>query len=140
MKKAKNKILKNRKIMYSTLAFSLVAIITMTIAYAILNTTLEITGTAELQGTNWNITVEEIEDTSYYDWEEEGYLIKDNTVYIGDGKVIKHPSISGTSINNYQVSLTKPGDMIVLLYKITNTKKTPNIYPRQYSQIKKKDI
>ena len=26
------------------------------------------------------------------------------------------------------------------LYKVTKTKKTPSIYPRQYSQIKKKDI
>ena len=51
-----------RKLMYSMLAFVLVGITTMTIAYATLSTTLKITGSAEFQDASWNLLLEELNE------------------------------------------------------------------------------
>ena len=113
----------NRKIMCCALVFVLVAIVTMTIAYSALSTTLKINGTAEFQKVNWSFKIEESPYPSVL--EENYYTISDNLALYGNAKLIKKPTISGMTISNYQVSLTTPGDEIFQLFKITNTGNLP---------------
>ena len=56
-----------------------------------------------------------------------GGTITDNVVTIGDAQLITKPTISGTSINNYKVSLTKPDDEIGQFYKLTNNGNIPAV-------------
>ena len=108
----------SRKIMYSALAFTLIGITTMTIAYATLSTTLKITGSAEFQDASWNLVLEEFTD---YPWDTTGASKVDgNLVVFGSGKLLQKPTIQGTTIGNYKVSIAKAGDGVFLEYKLTN--------------------
>lgn len=111
-----------RRTMYCALAFVLISITTMTLAYAALNTTLTITGTAEFKEASFGISIEEIDAAVYWEW---GGTTNGNIVTYGDAQLITKPTITGTSINNYRISLRKPGDQIYLIYKVTNVGNIP---------------
>ena len=114
----------SRRTMYCALTFVIVSIITMTVAYATLSTTLKITGTAEFQEVSWGFKVEEEPDISYYAEIMPG-TIDGNTITNGNGIVLRKPTISGTSLNDFELSFTKPGDRASVIYKITNTGTIP---------------
>lgn len=120
MKKRINLRINNRKFVIILLVFILFCIIFMTLVYAVLSTSLKITGSAKFQDASWEVKLEEITDTSYYDWESDGYFVQDNIVYYGSPKILKMPTIEGTTINDYKVSFSKADDSIGLLYKLTN--------------------
>lgn len=119
-----DRTVRSRKVMYSSLAFVLIAITTITLAYATLSTTLSITGTAEFQETGWSLLVEE---TAVPDGGPSDAIIDGTVATIGDGKILTKPTISGTSILNFKVQLTKPGDQTWMFYKITNTGDIPAV-------------
>ena len=113
-----------RRTMYCALAFVLISITTMTLAYAALSTTLTITGTAEFKEASFGISIEEIDADVY--WESQwGGTTNGNIVTYGDAQLITKPTITGTSINNYRISLRKPSDSIYLIYKVTNVGNIP---------------
>ena len=55
----------SKKVRTCMLAFVLISIATLTIAYAALSTTLKISGTAEFQEVSWGFKVEEQTDVDY---------------------------------------------------------------------------
>ena len=121
MKKRKNFRITNKKIMLSLLVFVLVGISVMTIAYATLSTTLKITGSAEFEDANWNLVLEEwgypvdegVEIPS-------GINIEGNTMLYGSAKLLKKPTLLGTSITDFKVSLGKLGDAVFQDYYLIN--------------------
>ena len=114
----------NRKLMYSMLAFVLVGITTMTIAYATLSTTLKITGSAEFQEASWDFVVTKFPIPDLWEVPSE-LLTADNVLSYGDIKFIKTPTITGTTISNLDVSIKNIGDGIFAYYQITNTGEIP---------------
>ena len=124
MKKRKNFRITNKKIMLSLLVFVLVGISVMTIAYATLSTTLKISGSAEFEDANWNLVLEEYNDLPF-DEEIINGKIDGNLVTIGNGKLIQEPTIIGTSINDYKVSIGKIGDGVYLEYLLKNEGDVP---------------
>lgn len=113
----------NRKAMYLVLAFACVSLLSMTLVYAALSTTLKITGTAKFKDASFGLTLEEIPATSF--WEYDDGMLDGNVVTYGTAKLLKKPTIVGTSINDYRISLTKPDDGIYLYYKLTNIGNIP---------------
>ena len=123
LKKRKGIRLNNKKLMYSMLAFVLIGIATMTIAYATLSTTLKITGSAEFEDASWSLILEEhtIPDSAGVPDE-----IKDGNVIFYDGSMLKKkPTLLGTSISDFQVSLSKIGSHLYQYYQLTNTGEVP---------------
>ena len=124
-RKRKSVRLNNRKVMYSLLAFVLIGITTMTIAYATLSTTLRITGSAEFEDASWSLTLEEFDEVL---WDTTGASsVSGNVVTYGGGKLITKPTISGTTLSGYKISLKSPGDAVYVDYKLTNTGDIPAI-------------
>ena len=122
-KRSGNFRLNNRKLMYSMLAFVLIGITTMTIAYATLSTTLKITGSAEFQDATWDLKVEELDIS---DWESEyNGNVNGNVITYGTAKSLKKPTIVGTNLENFKVSLASIGDEVIYEYKITNNGEIP---------------
>ena len=74
-----------RRTMYCALAFVLISITTMTLAYAALSTTLNITGTAEFKDASFGISVVETASPP----PAPGYIIEGNTVIFGSAKFFK---------------------------------------------------
>ena len=105
----------------------IISVFTLTIAYAVLSTTLNITGSAEISGSSWNITVNKYDFSSDFTEDEinDGWKYYYNGFAVGDAELIKEPTISGTTISNMQISFTKPGDLITLTYEVTNNGTIP---------------
>ena len=95
-----------RKNMLYILGIIALCVVGISIAYAILSTTLTISGTSDVQGVNWEI---------YFSENDEG-----DSITTTGGATYTEPTIDGTTIKDYNVSLTKPGDSVSFLYYITN--------------------
>lgn len=93
-----------RKKLYIILSIIVIAILSLTIAYAVLSTTLSITGSANINASTWQI---EFKPSSY------------PTETTGSATYTT-PTITGTSIGNYSVSLTKPGDSVTMVFAVEN--------------------
>ena len=118
----------NKKALYICLCVVVILVLTLTIAYAVLSSTLTISGTTEISSSSWNITIDKLDfwndgplagnelycDKTYY-----------NGLAIGDAELIKEPNISGTTISDLQISLTKAQDVIGLYYTVTNNGTIP---------------
>ena len=127
-KKRKSIRINNKKLMYSMLIFVLIGIATMTIAYATLSTTLKITGSAEFEDASWGLLVEENYDTSYYEWEDDGFSLDGNIAYWGNVDVLKKPTISGTTLSDLRISIKGINSGADVLYKITNVGEVPAMF------------
>ena len=112
----------------------IISVFTLTIAYAVLSTTLNITGSAEISGSSWNIILNKYDYLSGSTLTDEqleyildvyGGKIYYNGIAYGDAELIKEPTISGTTISDIKTSLTKPGDAIVFYYTVTNNGTIP---------------
>lgn len=55
-----NDLLRNRKSLYLILTAIIISVFTLSIAYAILSVTLNITGAAEVVASNWDIHLENV--------------------------------------------------------------------------------
>ena len=105
------------------LVFVLIGIITMTIAYATLSTTLRITGSAEFEDASWSLFLEEFEVPDYVGGP--GAIKYENVVSYGSASLKKKPTLLGTSISDFQVTLSKIGDGLFQGFKLTNTGEIP---------------
>lgn len=94
---------RQRKFKYIFLSLLVIAIASLSIAYAVLTTSLSISGNAEVQGAEW------------------GMDIKGFTTTTTGNATYTTPSIEGTTISNYTVSLTKPGDSVTFNFFVENT-------------------
>ena len=120
----------NRKQLIHTFIFALFCVFDLTVAYAALSNTLNINGSAQVNSSEWSLTVTEDDISSWGNsiFSSIGKVINGNAVTFGNGAVIKKPTISGTTLNGFEFSLTKPGDEVALYYKITNTGTIPDVF------------
>jgi len=89
--------MKDSKKVFQTLSVValLLAVVGISVGFAALSTTLEITGTAKVVPANWDIKF------------DSNYTFSDNDTDASEGTT---PTISNTEFKNYQIVLTKPGD------------------------------
>lgn len=87
------------------LGIMIISIFTLTIAYAVLSTSLTISGNTQVNASTWDIRI--TNDTRL------------ENQAIGDAAYTE-PTLEGTTIANYSVSLTKPGDAVKLYFRIEN--------------------
>ena len=116
--------------LYITLSVMIISVFALTIAYAVLSSTLTISGTTEISGSSWNITIDKYDYFGSQGITAEELALSglkkyDNGVAAGDGELIKEPTISGTTISDAKFSLIKPTDAVVLYYTITNNGSIP---------------
>lgn len=97
---------KERRVKVLSLVALIVAVLGLTVAFAALSQTLTINGSANMDTATWDIHIENL---------------KVGTI-IGDAQVITEPTISsdGKSIENFKVSLTKPGDYVSYTFDFVN--------------------
>lgn len=127
MKNKKRKI--NRKHLIHTFAFALFCVFGLTVAYAALSTTLNISGSASVNSSNWSFLVKETATSVIESQVGDSYggLVKDNYIYYGNANLTTKGTISGTSITNIGYSFTTPGDELCVFYDFTNTGTIPAI-------------
>lgn len=93
----------SKKFLMIVLGVLLLSVFGLSIAYAILNVTLNISGSAKVTSADWDISIENV-----------------SIVTEGSASVLKEPVIDGTEIKDFNVSLTKPGDAIYITFYVTN--------------------
>ena len=96
---------KTRKIKIISLCALLVAVLGLTVAFASLSQTLTINGSAAVNAASWDI---HFEKSSGKETEPEG------------AATFTEPTLSGTTIENFSATLTKPGDSVTYYFDIVN--------------------
>ena len=96
---------KTRKIKIISLCALLVAVLGLTVAFAALSQTLTIKGSAAVNAASWDI---HFEKTSGKETEVKG------------AATFTEPTLSGTTIENFSATLTKPGDSVIYYFDIVN--------------------
>ena len=96
---------KERKIKVLSVAALLVAVLGLTVAFASLSQTLTINGSAAVNAASWDI---HFEKTSGKETEVKG------------AATFTEPTLSGTKIENFSATLTKPGDSVTYYFDIVN--------------------
>ena len=96
---------KTRKIKIISLCALLVAVLGLTVAFAALSQTLTINGSAAVNAASWDI---HFEKTSGKETEVKG------------AATFTEPTLSGTTIENFSATLTKPGDSVIYYFDIVN--------------------
>ena len=77
-------------------------IVAMTIAYAVMSSTLSINGSAKMESASWDIHFANVTSSS-----------------IGDAS-FSMPHIQDTTLNDFDVTLTKPGDSVTYSFSVVN--------------------
>ncbi len=96
---------KERKIKVLSLVALIVAVLGLTVAFAALSQTLTINGTASVNAASWDVHFENL-----------------TTETKGDAKILSEPTIkeNSTTIEEFKITLTKPGDSVTLNYDVAN--------------------
>lgn len=127
MKNKKRKI--DRKHLIHTFVFALFCVFGLTVAYAALSTTLNISGSASVNSSEWSFTVTENNVSEWApDFGDSKFTVSGNMIAYDTGSVVKKPTISGTTLNGFELSLVKPGDIVRIYYLVTNTGSIPAMY------------
>ncbi len=98
---------KERKIKVLSVAALLVAVLGLTVAFAALSQTLTINGSATVNTATWDIHFNNLSEPTL----------------TGDAAVTTAPTIDtkGTTIGNYALKLTKPGDSVTYTFDVVNS-------------------
>ena len=91
----------NRKILYMLLAIALISISTLTIVYAALSVTLNITGTADISAASWDVHL-------------------DNVKLNSKSVTATAPTITNGTTATFSTSLTTPGDFYEFTIDVVN--------------------
>ncbi len=98
---------KTRKVKIISLCALLVAVLGLTVAFASLSQMLTINGSANVDASSWNVH------------------FKDNieTATNGSAKILSKPTLTSNAlgIENFEISLTKPGDMVIFTMYVENS-------------------
>ena len=92
---------KDKKMLYAVLCVLIVSIFTLTMAYAVLNVTLNISGSAQVNATNWDIHLE-------------------NPVVKSGSATTNVPTITGGNSLTFTTTLTTPGDFYEFTVDVVN--------------------
>lgn len=90
----------SRKYLSIALCFIMIFVFTLTIAYAALSITLNITGSAEVSASNWDIHLE-------------------NAVVNSNSSITNMPVVNGSTAS-FSIELNKPGDFYEFTVDIVN--------------------
>ena len=102
----------NKRIkIYALIALTL-SVLTMSIAYAVLSTSLDISGSATIQESSWGFELGEGISITGSDYETTGSAVYNKPVFDG---------VTAT----YNFSLTKPGDSVTYFFRIYNIGSLP---------------
>ena len=102
----------NKRIkIYALIALTL-SVLTISIAYAILSTSLEISGSANIQESSWGFSLGQGISVNGHDYETTGSAIYNKPVFDG---------VTAT----YNFSLAKPGDSVTYYFRILNIGSLP---------------
>jgi hypothetical protein len=93
---------KSRKFKIISIFILIIAVIGLSIAYAAMSEVLSITGTAKMNSANWNIKFNNLSV------EKTG-----NATFV-------LPKLSDTSLLDYEVNLTTPGDSVTFIFDVSN--------------------
>ena len=85
----------------------IVGLVSMTVAYAALTTNLQITGTANVAATKWNVRLE-------------GWALDNSSTATGATTGTSSLSTNITKIENFTATLNKPGDFVKYNFVIAN--------------------
>ena len=96
---------KTRQIKIISLCALLAAVLGLTVAFAALSQTLTINGSAAVNAASWDI---HFEKTIGKETEAKG------------AATFTEPTLSGTTIENFSATLTKPGDSVTYYFDIVN--------------------
>ena len=121
MRRSRRKQVQNKQLVFMFFGV-LICLFGLTIGYAALSSRLTISGSASVTGAKWDSTVEVVDSStvsSILNLSEDAVFVE-NYAVVGTASLVKKPVISDNSITDLQVSVTKPNDTIVLLYKFTN--------------------
>ena len=92
---------RDRKTLYMILSIVMISILTLTVVYAALSTTLNISGNAEVSAANWDI-----------------YL--DNVQLNSNSATTNVPTISNKTTASFSTTLSKPGDFYEFTIDVVN--------------------
>ena len=102
----------NKRIKIYVLAALMISVLTMSIAYAVLSTSLDISGSATIQESSWGFEL------------GEGISIAGNNYETTGSAVYNKPVFEGVTAT-YNFSLTKPGDSVSYFFRIYNIGSLP---------------
>ena len=96
---------KERKVKVLSIAALLVAVLGLTVAFAALSQTLTINGSANVDTATWDV-----------------HFVKtsDKATEVEGAATFTEPTLSGTAIENFSATLTKPGDSVTYYFDIVN--------------------
>lgn len=96
--------MEDRKTRILVIVALLFAIISVSIGYAAMSTTLRINGSATMDTSKWKIRFKNLSDP----------------IIQGDASVLVAPTLSDTIIETYKVKLSKNGDSVTYTFDVTN--------------------
>ena len=117
----------DRKKLILIFSIFFVSVISLSVVYAALSTTLRISGSSEVVSSSWKITIQESDGWFLDEAFKTVFNMDGNFVKLGYGNCIKKGTIVGTSINDYAVSVTVPGDAAAFYYDVINQGNIPAI-------------
>lgn len=95
---------RNRRVWTAILIIGIIAVIGTTVAFALLSTTLNITGTGEVSPATWDIKFQNLSGPTI----------------TGKAEVLTEPKLSDTIIEKYDIRLVAPGDSITYTFDVQN--------------------
>lgn len=113
----------NRIKLYIILSLIIILIVSLSIGYAILSTTLNISGNSYIESSEWNISLEKTSISNIFSTLE----FDTPTYVVGSGAVLNEGTIINTSFNNFAMSVTKPGDAVMFALVIKNNGTIPAV-------------
>ena len=118
----------NRKQLIHTFVFALFCVFGLTVVYAALSTTLNISGSASVNSGTFGleITKKDLNNSSVCDSDEVSCY--DNFMLHGNAKLVSAPVISGTTIKDFNFSVEIPGDYVYGMFNVTNNGSIPMKY------------
>ena len=106
---------RNSQIKNITLGILLVAVVTLSIAYAVLSSSLSINAQATVKGANWNVQFQSKSGQSNLCTITKGSA--SSTASFVSGKT---GSLNATTLNNLGVNFSVPGDKVVCTWEVAN--------------------
>lgn len=120
----------NKRLLYVILSIIVVSVLSLTLAYAVLSSNLTISGSSEISGSSWNITLSKFDYQNNNDLTEEQIQSNNAKIFYngftyGKAELLNEPVIFGTTLRELQLSFITPGDTIGLYYSLTNSGTIP---------------
>ena len=126
MRKSRRKQIQRKQLIFVFCGI-LVGVFGLTIGYAALSSTLNVSGSAGVSASSWDVSINKVDArdiASAADYCRATVDCFDNYCTCGTGVLLNDGTISSTGVSGLKVSLSKPGDYVELKYRIINNRKS----------------